>query len=255
MRSLCYHVSVSSHRSLMSKGATVQYRISTKGRGQRSDLKATYEGLSGFLIVFCLMLAGERNDEWRASGIASLLGFELLLLASELMGFLYGDFRAWRDIRTLETILSKFLVKKGVMFSRFLVTMLFFLEDAPPAMLGVTVEKRKLTDGDDFQNTRILVSSHRLVECNFVKPHGYSYVYTCIEGINELNENMLLKSPKMSRFETLHETCDLHFVEDTEEKDKSSRYAIGCNTEADGESLLGFKDGGDLDNFLHPPLP
>jgi len=28
----------------------------------------------------------------------------------------------------------------------------------------------------------------------------------------------------------VHGTCDLHYIEDTEEKDKSSRYAIGCNT-------------------------
>lgn len=53
----------------------------------------------------------------------------------------------------------------------------------------------------------------------------------------------------------VHGTCDLHYIEDTEEKDKSSRYAIGCNTKAEGESLIGFKDGGDLDHFLHPPLP
>ncbi|CAN7141429.1 unnamed protein product [Brassica rapa subsp. narinosa] len=57
-RSLCYHVS--SHRSLLSK------------EGRYSSI----QGFSDFLIVFCLMLAGEGDDdleehsEWHGDSLA-----------------------------------------------------------------------------------------------------------------------------------------------------------------------------------------
>jgi hypothetical protein len=69
-------------------------------------------------------------------------------------------------------------------------------EDVEPSPLSslIGISFRNLTYADDIRITSILVNFVWLL-LNFV-----------------------------------HGTCDLHYIEDTEEKDKSSRYAIGCNT-------------------------